>query len=375
MGNSKTVHFLKDLPLSWICALILVGIVIAGLWPFTFFPQNRVEWLQNENGIRFYGRGLVYGVEDGLGTYFPPQGGNSLTVELWLKPEREPDRNLPVFLTMYDRHNFEAVTIGQWRSELIIRSKNLNAPLQFKEFGLENALSAGERRLLAIIFDGSRTTVFVDGKFKRQYPSNPLSTLDKSAMRFVLGNSPNGRDSWAGDLFALALYYRSLSPDEVTRNYEGWMRRGLPEISVQGGLAGLFLFAEKAGDVARDQIKPEEHFLIARYFQPLQKEILTPPWKDFQFKRSYLIDMTVNILGFIPFGFFFSVWFAKSFGLSTHRAILFTVFVSAVLSFSIELIQAWIPLRDSQVMDLLMNILGTAVGSLVFACSEKARRV
>ena len=124
---------------------------------------------------------------------------------------------------MYDRHNFEAVTIGQWRSELIIRSKNLNTPLQFKEFGLENALSAGERRFLAITFEGSRTTVFVDGKFRRQYPSNPLSTLDKNAMRFVLGNSPNGRDSWAGDLFALALYNRSLSPDEVTGNYEGWV--------------------------------------------------------------------------------------------------------------------------------------------------------
>lgn len=374
MKKSKTVHFLKDLPLSWICALILVGILIAGLWPFTLFPQNRVEWLPSENGIRFYGRGLVYGVEDSLGMSSRAQSGDSLTVELWLSPKIEPDRNLPVFLTIYDRHNFEAVTIGQWRSGLSIRSKNLGAPLQFKEFGLENALSAGERRLLAITFDGSRTTVFMDGNLKRQYPSNPLSTLDKNAMRFVLGNSPNGRDSWVGDLFALALYNRSLSPDEVARNYEGWVGTGLPAVSVQEGLFGLFTFTEKSGDRAGNQIAPEGYFRIPRYFQPLQKEILIPPWKEFQIKRSYLIDMAVNILGFIPFGFFFSMWFANSFGLSTYRAILVTVFVSAVLSFSIELIQAWIPLRDSQVMDLLLNILGTAVGSLVFACSGKARR-
>jgi len=364
---------LKNLPVRWICIGILIGILIAGLWPFTFFPQNKVEWLQNENGIRFHGRGLVYGVEDGLGMSSRAQSGDSLTVELWLKPEIEPHRNLPVFLTLYDRHNFEAVTIGQWRSELIIRSKNLGTPLHLKEFGLENALSAGERRVLAITFDGSRTTVFLDGKFKRQYPSNPLSTLDKNAMRFVLGNSPNGRDSWAGDLFALALYDRALSPDEVARNYEGWAGKGLPAVSVQEGLFGLFTFTEKSGDRAGNQIAPEGHFRIPQYFQPLQKEILIPPWKDFQLKRSYLMDMTVNILGFIPFGFFFPVWFARSFDLSTRRAVLFTVFVSAVLSFSIELIQAWIPLRDSQVMDLLMNISGTAVGSLVFACSEKAR--
>jgi VanZ family protein len=374
MEKPKTAHLPRNLPLSWICVFILVGILIAGLWPFTFLPQNQVEWLQQENGIGFHGRGLIYGVEDGVGVSSRSQSGESLTVELWLKPEIEPNRNLPVFLTLYDRHNFEAVTIGQWRSELIIRSKNLSTPLQFKEIGLENALSAGEKRFLAITFDGSRTTVFVDGKFKGQYPSNPLSTLDKNAMRFVLGNSPNGRDSWAGDLFALALYNRSLSPDEVARNYEGWAGKGLPVVSVQEGLFGLFTFTEKSGDRAGNQIAPEGYFRIPQYFQPLQKEILIPPWKDFQFKRSYLIDMAVNILGFIPFGFFFSIWFANSFELSARRAVLFTVFVSAVLSFSIELIQAWIPLRDSQVMDLLMNILGTSVGSLTFACTEKARR-
>jgi VanZ family protein len=367
MKQPKIVDILKRFPLGWLCVLNLAGILIAGLWPFTPFPKNRVEWLPSDNGIRFDGRGLVYGLENSLGAAPQSQGGNTLTVELWLKPEIEPHRNLPVFLTIYDRHNSEAVTIGQWRSGLIVRWKNLDTPLDFKEFGVRDVLGAGERRILAITFDASRSVVFVDGKLKRQYASNPVSTLDGKSIRFVLGNSPNGRDSWAGDLFAFALYNRSLSPGEVSRNYEEWERKGLPAVSVQNGLVGLFRFTEKTGDRASNQIAPEGDLRIPRYFHPLHKEILTRPWNDFQVTRSYLLDMLVNFLGFIPFGFFLFAWSSRSLGVSRRKAVVFILLISAALSGSIEVLQVWIPLRDSQIMDLLMNTLGAGVGSLLFA--------
>jgi VanZ family protein len=370
MKQPKIVNILKRFPLGWLCVLNLAAILIAGLWPFTPFPKNRVEWLPSDNGIRFDGRGLVYGLENSLEAAPQWQGGNTLTVELWLKPEREPDRNLPVFLTIYDRHNLEAVTIGQWRSGLVVRWKNLDTPLDFKEFGIRDVLGAGERRLLAVTFDRLRCAVFVDGRLKREYAKSPLASLDGDSTRFVLGNSPNGRDAWAGDLFAFALYDRSLSAEEVSRNYDGWVRTGFPVVSAQDGLVGLFTFRERSGDRAANQLAPDDYFRIPRYFQPLQREMLTPPWKDFQFNRSYVLDMLINFLGFVPFGVFFTAWSSRSLDLSRHRAAWCTVVVAAVLSCGIELLQAWIPLRDSQMMDLLMNTVGATLGALAFARSR-----
>jgi hypothetical protein len=353
--------------LQWICVFIFVGIVILGLWPFTFWPQNQVRWLHNENGIRFDGRGLVYGLENPKTIASQSGTEHALTVDLWLKPDREPDDNVPVFLTIYDRSTLDAILLAQWRSELIVRRQNLGTPLAFREFGVTNVLNTGERRIITITFNASRTAVFVDGRLRGQHPANLLSNLDKQSIGWVLGNTPNGRSSWRGDVFAVALYDRPLTPDDVARNYSGWSRTGLPQLSRDEGLVGLFSFREHVGEFARNQIEPEEYFRIPRVFEPPQREILTDPWKDFQIKRSYLLDMAVNILGFIPVGFFFAAWFTKSWRLSARKAFLVTLILAAVLSLSIELTQAWIPSRDSQVMDLIMNTFGAALGALAFA--------
>jgi hypothetical protein len=49
--------------LGIICLLITVTLLVAGLWPFNFIPGNKVEWLQNGNGSRFYGQGIVFSQE------------------------------------------------------------------------------------------------------------------------------------------------------------------------------------------------------------------------------------------------------------------------------------------------------------------------
>jgi len=40
--------------LGSICFAILIIILIAGLWPFNFFPKNKVTWLPDKNGVFFF---------------------------------------------------------------------------------------------------------------------------------------------------------------------------------------------------------------------------------------------------------------------------------------------------------------------------------
>jgi glycopeptide antibiotics resistance protein len=109
-------------------------------------------------------------------------------------------------------------------------------------------------------------------------------------------------------------------------------------------------------------------------FEVLKKTILVPPSKDFRFTRSYLMDVLTNILGFIPFGFFFSayLWIKKP--RSIFRLLLATTVIAGCMSLSIELIQVYIPVRNSQIMDIIMNIIGTSIGAALFSKSPLNRQ-
>jgi len=61
----------------------------------------------------------------------------------------------------------------------------------------------------------------------------------------------------------------------------------------------------------------------------------------------------INILGFIPFGFFFSALLLKITGLRRLSAYLLIVALGTGLSFTIELIQPYLPTRGSSLTDVL----------------------
>ena len=54
-------------------------------------------------------------------------------------------------------------------------------------------------------------------------------------------------------------------------------------------------------------------------------------------------DIATNILGFIPFGFFFSAWLLKNARLKRLQVYLIIAVLGTGLSFAIELIQIYLP--------------------------------
>ena len=80
--------------------------------------------------------------------------------------------------------------------------------------------------------------------------------------------------------------------------------------------------------------------------------------------ESFVKDVTVNVLGFIPFGFLLASLLRTSLR-SNWKLALVTTAAGFLLSFVIELIQAWMPSRDSSLLDLLMNTTGTLLGTLI----------
>src|SRR6266702_6626731 len=71
--------------LGAVSLLVLCGMLIAGLWPFNFFPRNDVAWLKNSNGLQFGDRARVYSSRN---LEVPDSKEDSFcSLELWLQPD------------------------------------------------------------------------------------------------------------------------------------------------------------------------------------------------------------------------------------------------------------------------------------------------
>jgi glycopeptide antibiotics resistance protein len=84
------------------------------------------------------------------------------------------------------------------------------------------------------------------------------------------------------------------------------------------------------------------------------------------------MDILTNVLGFIPFGFFFSgyLWMRKK--TTLYHLLLISILFGGFLSLVIELIQVYLPARSSQLTDVITNILGTAIGVALFFKTRKS---
>ena len=347
--------------LGFICLVTTAVIFLAGLWPFDFSPENKVRWLRDQNGVRFYGQSLIYSNISSFQSSTVP--GKSISIEICLQSVTEETSYLGHIFSFLDEHGSETFFICQWRSHLLL-GKGTHGKKNYREMGIRDVLRKGDKRFVTVTSGVDGTTVYVDGALMKSNPKFRLFSInEKPSGRIVLGNSPGGNRYWTGNLFSLAIYDRALTGEEVSRrwpqNFDG------PRQSGEEGPVSLYLFDEHSGTLAHDSVG-DRHLAIPPTFKVLKKAILVPPWEDFRFTRSYLMDILTNILGFIPFGFFLVAYLRVRKPLSNLQPLLMSVLVAGFLSLSIELIQVCLPTRNSQLTDVITNLLGTAIGSVLF---------
>jgi VanZ family protein len=186
---------------------------------------------------------------------------------------------------------------------------------------------------------------------------------EKPSGRIVLGNSPKGTEYWTGKLLSLAIYDHPLTEEEVSQHFPQHFHD--LKKSGQGKPVSLYLFDEHSGTLAHDSLG-NRHIVIPQRFKALEKTVLVPPWEDFRFNRSYLMDILTNILGFIPFGFIFSAYLWVRKPQSNFQLLLKSVIIAGCISLLIELVQVYLPSRNSQLTDVITNILGATLGIILF---------
>jgi VanZ family protein len=168
----------------------------------------------------------------------------------------------------------------------------------------------------------------------------------------ILGNSPSGESPWRGDLLSLSFYQEALSPGDIES-------RGKAPVLHYG-------FSEGTGADCRAGANPRYDLVIPSLFRAPKKGFFVPPWRVQKFDRSFWEDVFVNILGFIPFGFTVYAWARKNGARKDAMAMGTALLLGAGISLFIELLQIYLPTRDSSLTDVKNNVLGTYIGARLF---------
>ena len=162
-------------------------------------------------------------------------------------------------------------------------------------------------------------------------------------------------------MYGIAVYGPEQTATQVTRHFDAWRGGEYPAIEADEMPVALYAFSERQGRVVHNEMGAGPDLTIPERFLIPHKTLLLAPWKDIRWNRNSTEDAVINVAGFVPFGFSVCAYLS----LKSKRATALTIAGGATLSLTIEILQVFLPRRTSSLADVMMNVLGVALGILL----------
>ena len=201
-----------------------MGILLAGLWPFNFFPKNQVQWLPQQNGIHFEDYGEIYGPESAPAPERKPSP-RSLSVELWVRGEADYRTFSPILsLDERSRRSWaERFVIAQSLSDLVVEQFQ-DSDTPSARLYLDGACHEGKPRFLTVTSGPEGTILYLDGVLERASPTLRL-TADSFSGRLLVDTALRDRSPGAATCWGWRFYPRALTVREVAEHYRAWQNQ------------------------------------------------------------------------------------------------------------------------------------------------------
>ncbi len=375
-----TSKYLRKASLKLLVCLsfaVLAGILFFGLRPKAFNFSNNVHWIAGQAGIRFDKHGIAYTDPSEAFEKKKRPGSNGFSIELALKPSPHQD-GFSLILALHSGNDENQLVMGQWRSWIIaMNGDDYDHRRGRKRIALNTTSQPAAVRFLTITSGRQGTEIYIDGQIKGTKKDLTLDIPGGGKTRLVLGNSVYGENSWKGDVYGLAFYAHPLSPQDVALHFKRWQLDRNFSFARKDNPTVLYLFNEKTGSRALDHSGAGRHLKIPSRMQLLDTKILSFSRDWLRFNAGFLRDIIINFIGFIPLGLVLYATFVKAGSVFRHHAVLIAVGLCFAVSLSIEILQAWIPSRSSDFLDLVLNTLGGLSGVMIYykVIGKRLRRI
>ena len=333
-----------------------------GLWPF-HAPSNDVAWLKYRDGLRFGEYGTVISSGTFQATGLPDE--SSCSIEIWLQPAGSSDGG--TILAFYHPGKSLRLFLEQSLTDLMLQPETARGARIYIADVFREALP-----VFVTIASGTQgTAVYLNGMLAMTASQLWLRSTDCTG-RLILSDSWS-QNTWSGQVRGLAIYYGQLPATTVLRHYNSWTKNGRPQIAGNEHNVALYLFDEHNGNMAHNHARPGLDLAIPDTYTVLDQTLLKPIWEEFNMTWGYWTNLFKNIVGFVPLGFCFYAYF--SLVRQYRRAVLVTVIFGAGVSLTIEVLQSYLPTRQSGTTDLITNTLGTYSGILAYRALRVQERL
>jgi hypothetical protein len=344
--------------------LLLVVMLIATFYPFSFCPPNGVKWLSNKPGLYFNGHGIAY-TDRGKSVYET----KAVSVELWLK-ERFGSKNWGPreIFSFYDGSASPSLLVGQWGGRVFLYSRfeNNEGGKWYRLFRTKYRFPRGKPHLVTVTLGRGEKAIYIDGELNDKRGTKIHDTVNvKFYGRLMLGNSPMGKNGWWGEIKGLAIYNRVLLPKEIIAHTTKVFQKGMRELAETPGCLALYLFDEGEGNSAESIVGEPRRICMPTSRTPLIATMFSLPHTDMRIDSLPVADFLKNIIFFLPFGILLSTIILWKYSISYFITFLVVTIAGSLLSLSIEFLQLFLPARTSGIADVLSNMVGSGLGVLV----------
>lgn len=349
-----------------LAALYFAALFLILLFPFGFSSpyvtrDNSAAWSDGARGIAFGRSGLLIGEAPAAALHRRLTGGTGLTVELWLNTASVTDDGQARIVT-YSLSNWERnFTIDREEADIVLRLRTSRTYANGKPtFDVRGVLVPGKLQHVVVTYDFVEERVYVDGtpRAASALRQGDFTTWDP---RYYLafGNEAAGGKPWDGTLAYAAIYDRPLAADAVAARYRlGPRAAGAP---ADAGLLAAYDFtqgsAQSAGTIPdmprleKPARVPAESRLFFLYLDG-----------TFHLTVTSAGDLIRNVILFLPFGVF-GFLFAERRLRSAPWSVVATFVAAALASASFEVLQYFLTVRTSSILDLEMNAAGALLGA------------
>ncbi|MEQ9002746.1 MAG: VanZ family protein [Pseudomonadales bacterium] len=339
-----------------VTAMIILVMLVVGLSPRGFDGNNGVRWQADSAGIHFQ-RGIGY-TKSLLRQRELADGGGHWTWQVTLEAQPRNEAGFGVAAVLYSGSDDAQIQLAQWRRTLVVMAGD-DYPNLLRQPRLTYELADADDALQVTVTHGpDGAALYVNDAPVSRAPRPTWPVLAAPGrLRLVVGSTVSGQYPWQGTLYSMALYDQTLPPTAIHDRQ--------PVFAYDFGAVRERRIAS-TGTVSGDLVFPDA------YSAPELRPLAWPRhWRPLA--RGTVIDIVVNLVGFLPLGFC-AAWLLYATGRALVVSMVLAVAIGAGLSLVIEIAQVWLPGRDSSLLDLVVNVVGAALGAVAFAFRPRSPR-
>jgi VanZ family protein len=342
---------------------LVLTLLYFGLSPFDLRRPNLVRWGSDTPALVFDGNGIAFTSRE---LRISPSAEGALSIEAWLLPTGEESTRKSTILALDDGTSLPLEITTVSRSVTLRYPLEEHGALRSYAISLSPALDRGREGYVAVTSGPGGTRMYLDGVAPNPLRS-PHALIDGARGfrgRLVIGSSPRGLYGWKGEFRGLAVYERTLGEAEITEHAQRVREAGPRALIGEPGLRALYAFDEGSGREVRNLVAEDPSLEVPEWLWALRWDVLAGlPSRAALRSERFQQDILLNLFGFVPLGGLLASIWRRRLGRATWLRFAAACSAGALLSLGIELGQAMLPSRYSSVLDLLLNVVGTAVGA------------